>query len=58
MSKVSCDECDTITLEKCPECKVVPLCATCRAEFGMCQDCGGDDEEGDEDEDDMEEVDE
>lgn len=49
---LKCSECKTLTIDTCPECKDVALCAACITEYSMCANCGEPDEDSDEDSDD------
>lgn len=58
MSGVQCEVCDTITLDTCGVCHVVPLCKRCAVRHGNCGCVAGDVwEEEDEDDDEWDDED-
>lgn len=48
---LKCSECNTLTIDVCPECRDVALCGECKTEYAMCANCGEPDEPDDENDD-------
>lgn len=49
IKELTCDECEKVTTDTCPECHNTPLCATCAEQFGTCDACEQENEGGDDD---------